>query len=284
MSIGEIREGSEINAETPIEEVQRYLVIEAQNALSQPNFENRNNLMGRAVGEESGLLAAKSVNNPEATDKLISIFTQASEESGQKFSGAFDENGVKIGGKDKEYKEAMNAAGGVALEHLPEALGAAGIEVDIRKLLKEATFDDVLRVTAEQLGQEAPEGLKPKDVKKSLHETAKGDYFEDQIDSLPFGKEGQEPLGDEDKKALDVAVRLANATWKAGQVHRAAWEGNDSRIDPNKRDAFNPFDLLKKAQYEGEIKKGRTPEEALTRVALEVYKDVLQYKPLVEKK
>ena len=275
----------EKTVESSPEELQQFLVSEAKDALEMSiTFEGRNDRMAKAVGQESGLLAAKSVNKPEAADRLVGIFTQASVESGQTFAPAFDEAGRQVEGKDKEYKGAMNAAGEVALRHLPEALQAAGIEgVDINELLGGATFDDILKVTAEQLGVEVPDGMKSAEIKKSLHESAKGDYFEDQIDSLPFGKKGAE-LSDQEKQALDISVRLANATWKVGQVHRAAWEGNNSRIDPAKREAFNPFDLLKKTQYEGEIKKGRTLQEALARVALEVYKDVLQYKPLVEKK
>lgn len=275
----EIQSQSEPTIESSPEQLQAYLVSEASNALGQFTFEARNTRMAKAVGLESALLTATSVGKPEAVDQLKDVFTLAAEESGKTFSGAFDEAGNKIAGKDEDYKKAMKTAGTVALKHLPDALKAAGIDADIRSLLRDATFDDVLRVTARELGQPVPQGLTPDQIKQSLHETAKGDYFEDKIDSLPFG--GETPLTEQQEQALDVAVRLANATWKAGQVHRAAWEGNDGRISPEKREAFNPFDLLKKTQYERVVQEGKQPQEALTRVGLEVYKDVLQYKPLV---
>jgi len=74
--------------------------------------------------------------------------------------------------------------------------------------------------------------------------------------------------------ALDVAVRLFNATWKTGQVHVAVSEGKDDRINPQVREAFNPYDLLKMAQYERLIAEGYTADDAVLRVAFEVWKDV----------
>lgn len=242
-------------------------------------FDARNSRMAKAVGTESSILAAKSIGNPEAADRLRDIFTQAAGESGQTFAGAFDESGKKLEDKSEEYNKAMGAAGEAALRHLPAALEAANINVDIRTLLNDASFNDVVRVTARELGQPAPEHLDPEQVKHSLHETAKGDYFEDQIDTLPFSDKA--PLSEQEEKALDLAVRMANTTWKVGQVHRAAWEGNDSRIDPSKREVFNPFDLLKKTQFDRVVQEGKSPQDALTRVGLEVHKDVIQYKPLV---
>lgn len=275
----ETLQASEPTIESSPEQLQSYLVTEAKDALGQFTFEARNDRMTKAVGLESALLTAKSIGRPEVADQLRNIFTQAGKESGQTFSGAFDETGKKVEGKDEIYNKAMKAAGEVALRHLPAALEAAGVNVDFHSLLRDATFHDVLRVTARELGQPAPEGLTPDQTKKSLHETAKGDYFEDQIDSLPFAERAS--LSEQEEQALDVAVRLANVTWKVGQVHRAAWEGNDGRINPAKREAFNPFDLLKKTQYDRVVEEGRQPQEALIRVGLEVYKDVLQYKPLV---
>ena len=271
---------AEPTIESSPEQLQGYLVAEAKSALNWFTFDARNACMAKAIGLESALLTAKSIGKPEAAGQLRDIFTQAGEESGQTFSEAFDGTGKKVEGKDEAYNKAMNAAGEVALRHLPAALEAAGINVDVHGLLRDATFDDVLRVTARELGQLAPEGLTPDQIKKSLHETAKGDYFENQIDSLPFS-ENKTHLSEQDEQALDVAVRLANSTWKVGQVHRAAWEGNDGRINPDKREVFNPFDLLKKIQYDRVVQEGRQPQEALIKVGLEVYKDVLQYKPLV---
>ncbi|OGH10351.1 MAG: hypothetical protein A2857_05570 [Candidatus Levybacteria bacterium RIFCSPHIGHO2_01_FULL_36_15] len=273
---------SEPTVETPLEDIQGYLVDEAKSALGQFTFDARNSRMAKAVGLESAILAAKSTGHVDAADRLRDIFTQASEEAGSTFSGAFDETGRKLEDKNDIYNSAMSAAGQVALRHLPAALEAIGSNVDVQTLLRDTDFNDVLRLTARELGQPVPQGLTPEEVKRSLHETAKGDYFEDQIDTLPFSDKPQLTKQQEQtEQTLDMAVRLANATWKVGQVHRAAWEGNDGRINPAKREAFNPFDLLKKEQYNRVVKEGRSPQDALVRVGLEVYKDVIQYKPLV---
>lgn len=276
---GESLAVSEPTVESSNEQMQAYLVTEAKSALSQFTFKSRNERMAKAVGKESALLTAKSIGQAEVSGRLEEIFTYAATESGQAFSGAFDELGKKLEDRGDDYNRAMNVAGEVALRHLPAALETCGINVDIQSLLGNADYNDVLRITARQLGQPAPEGLTPEQIKQSLHETAKGDYFESQIDTLPFTD--KQPLTQQEEQALDIAVRLANATWKVGQVHRAAWEGNDGRVNPTKREAFNPFDLLKKTQFDRVTQEGRSPQEALVRVGLEVYKDVIQYKPLV---
>lgn len=276
---GESLAVSEPISESSNEQMQAYLVTEAKSALNQFTFEARNGKMAKAVGKESALLAAKSIGQPEVAEKLEEVFAQAATESGQTFAGAYDETGRKLEEKSDKYNKAMNAAGEIALRNLPAALGASGINVDIQSVLRNTDYNDVLRLTARELGQPIPQGLSPDQIKQSLHETAKGDYFEGQIDSLPFTD--KQPLTEQEEKGLDIAVRLANATWKVGQVHRAAWEGNDGRINPAKREAFNPFDLLKKTQFDRVTQEGRSPQEALVRVGLEVYKDVIQYKPLV---
>ena len=38
-------------------------------------------------------------------------------------------------------------------------------------------------------------------------------------------------VNEDEYVVLELAMRLANATWKAGQVHRAVWENNRDRID-----------------------------------------------------
>lgn len=183
----------------------------------------------------------------------------------------------------------MKVAGGVALAHLPNVLRVTGINIgdiegiegDPRILFNTATFDDVIRLTARQLGVGAPTQLKAAAVRESLHQTvAADDYFVDHIDSLPITN--NEPLQRDLEQTLDLGVRLANATWKVGQVHRAAWEGNDGRIDPTQREVFNPYDLLKHDQYVRLLGEGRTPDEALLRVAFEVWKDLDQLRTTIK--
>ena len=277
--------GKETRKMPDVKNLQEQLVAEAHRALVEVDFNSRNEIMTEAVAEETSLLTAESIGKPEIATELELVFNSACREAGQAFAIAFDERGSKIEGTDAEYKVAMAEAGKVAYEHLQKALEVCGLATEsVDTLLKEATFDDILRLTAEQLEEPLPESkdLVPDQIKKSLHKSAAGDYYEKKIDSIPFA-DGISNIEDDDKrKVIDVATRLANATWKVGQVHRSAWEGNDSRIDPNKRDAFNPNDLLKTQLYEGEIAKGLTPEEALIRVAFEVYKDVLQFQKVIK--
>lgn len=268
----------EPTARSLLVDIQRYLTSEAKSALKAPTFTARNNRMAKAVSLESSVLTAKSIGNDELAQPFEQVFSIATLEAGQAFAGAFDELGNPVQEQSEAYQEAIKAAGGIAYKHIPEALTLAGIEVDIDDVLRKSDFGDIVRLAAIELGVNAPQELNPATVIQSLHETAAGDYFESKIDSLPFSD--KQPLTEAEQKALDIAVRLANATWKVGQVHRAAWEGNDSRIDPAKREAFNPFDLLKHEQYQ-RVSKEKSPEDALYRVGLEVYKDKLQYESLV---
>ena len=62
-------------------------------------------------------------------------------------------------------------------------------------------------------------------------------------------------------------ARVANCTWKSGQVHRAAWDGNTSRIDPDKRGGvYNPFDFLKAEKFHN--------AESFALTVFEIYKDL----------
>lgn len=290
---------------TRLEEVQKFLVDGADVALKQPSFALRNEEMAKDVGIVDGLGAAKSTRAIENLPQLESVFIKAAEEAGQKFAPAFDEAGKPIKENEGQYKQAMNAAGEVALNHLPDAVKAVGVQVysesadkmidvsadQIKDSLRRADFKDVLEYTSYEIIRNFPRDTvdaarqtldySQNTIKEILHETAKGDYFEDRIDSIPIN-ETREAQTESDQQILDTAIRLANATWKVGQVHRAAWEGNTSRIDPNKRGGvFNPFDLLKRQQFEGYKAQGLSDEKAMIRTAFEVYKDIDQYKPLV---
>ena len=87
---------------------------------------------------------------------------------------------------------------------------------------------------------------------------------------------GAQPLDTKGQDSLEMGLRLANATWKSGQVHRAAWEGNDGRINPEKRVAYNPYDVLKTNMFNDELGKTKDPNLAFGRVVFEVYKDLIQ--------
>ncbi len=259
---------------------QDYLVRHAHAALESSSFAERNSEMATAVADEASILAADSIRQSGATVDALGLrnaFYAATVEAGQAFSAAFNERGKALPGNLLAYVTAMNATGDIALAHLPDALRAAGVRdiEDPRVLLNAISFDDVVRLTASQLGADSVSmDLRPEAVQAALHETLPADnYFADLIDALPLSDRA--PLAPEAERALDIAVRLANATWKVGEVHRAAQEGNDRRIDPAQREAFNPYDVSKHEQYARLIQEGRAPEEAVLRVAFEVWKNVI---------
>ena len=108
------------------------------------------------------------------------------------------------------------------------------------------------------------------------------------------------PLTDDGKKAFELAVRLANAAWKTSQIHRVVWErekaiqkrvlgGNTNpltveeeiagmdRIRPwGKNEAFNPYDVWLKMLHQQTDRKSSDGLHAVSRVAFEIWKDVLK--------
>jgi hypothetical protein len=224
--------------------------------------------MSGAVAAEAAVLTAHSLKGANTNQvALLQAFNAATEEAGRAFESSFTPEGKKIADQEPAYKAAQKVAGGVALDHLPEALHAADIEqIDGQIVVDKVIFEDVVRLTARQLNTDAPNMMSTQAMRDSLHQTVDtSDYFADKIDTLPRPEREYLPIS-----------RLANATWAVGQVHRAAWEGNDNRIDPIQREAFNPYDLLKQQQYQRLLDEGRTSDEAVVRVAFEVWKDVDQ--------
>lgn len=254
------------------------LRLGAQIALEQPAFASRTEEMARIVGWESSTLAAEATGL--RSYNLQPIFTDAARDAAHAFATVFDVDGNKIVPEDAgAYRTAQDAAGRVALEHLPNLLATLELKgMDAGELVERATFNDALGVAGSILVQRFvhPE---PETVKRVLTETVdETDFFRDRIDDLslrqPSPESALDPVDWDRLEALEFSVRLANATWKAGQVHRAVWEGNTSRIDPVQREAFNPYDLLLRLQYDRLLEAGRPADEALIRVAFEVYKDI----------
>lgn len=266
-----------------IVDLQGHLVAEAHQAFAAESFDDRNRRMALAVTDEAAALAGESLARSGAmvdTDAMRSAFYVATLDAGQAFAGAFNTDGSPQPDNKDAISAAQNAAGVAALRQLPGALNAAAIDVaEPQALLNTMTFQDVVRLTAAQLAVPAPTNLEPQAVQLSLQgdasrpgTVATDDYFYAGISKLPL--EETAPLTMDAERALDVAVRLFNATWKTGQVHVAVNEGKDDRINPQVREAFNPYDLLKTTQYQRLIAEGHTTDDATLRVAFEVWKDV----------
>jgi hypothetical protein len=265
--------------------VQGYLAHHAHQALGADSFGLRSQQMAHAVAEEASSLAGDSLRQSGTVvdpDALRNTFLYAGLEAGEVFDVAFNADGTPCEDNKADIRAGQKAAGGAALRHLPEVLKAAGVDIsDPQALLNTMTFQDVVRLTADQLQVEAPADMSADVVRRSLKgdRTQPGtvptdDYFYDKIGTLPLADLA--PLTMRAEQALDLAVRLFNATWKVGQVHVAANEGRDDRINPDKREAFNPYDLLKITQYQRLLAEGRNAEDAVLRVAFEVWKDFAQ--------
>lgn len=262
---------------------QHKLVDGAATALKANTFEGRNEKMASVVGEVSTAGSADRV-------KAKAVFETAAREAGETFSSAFTKDGKKIEQNEDAYNKAMKAAGGVAAKHLSDLFPGMS-KLEITSILQRATFSETLDLVAMRIAgtTEATAQVKAgsaKEIRETLHTIAKGDYFEENIDSMPI--KGKAKFTGEELAVLDMATRLANATWMVGQVHRAAWEGSTGRIDPAVREAFNPYDLLMTTQFNRQFSEAKgqglsdaeARKQAVTRVAFEVWKDVHQYQHL----
>jgi len=258
------------------------LVAAAKTALAAPTFEARNAGHAEAVGKEGAILAAHALGM--SMDLLGPLFKDAALKAGDAFKGAFTVDGQKIAEKEKDtFKPAMSAAGGIAYEALKTLDKNAGLVID------RTNINDISKIVAGQLGFETKlSGEAIKDLISSMKDTLlKDDYFKDKIDGIPLSLSsmtGGKDLSEKDLKTLELGIRLANTTWKSGQVHRAAWEGNDGRVNPEVRTAYNPFDQLKGQMFNETLaaltKDGTPPAQArdlaFARVVFEVYKDLDQ--------
>lgn len=281
--------------------LQTQLASKAKVALKKGTFGSRNRYHAKSIGFESGLAAAKAAGVTDATTlrRVTKVFTSASLKSGLTFRRAFTKTGAKVGANEPVYKKAMNAAGPVAsqaLVRLAFALNKQGrlnktkkqaIKREVKSMLNGARVEDLAAMVAKDLGLKVKvtgaevvknvQGLIPKD-----------DWAYGDIAKMKVRAKGEKSLGKSQLALLNAGIRLANATWKAGQVHRAAWEGNDSRVSPSQRGGvYNPYDVLKvqmfNETYNAQLKKGGTKQAAqkvaLSRVVFEVFKDLKQLTP-----
>ena len=279
-------------------ELQKNLFSSAISAYNTHDFQERGSTMATAVSQEAANLAAIAIGEPLRADELFKVFLEATKKAAGLFEPCFTSEGMPIKEKGADYKNAIKSAGKVALEYLPEALDLLLTNDDrallkrdeIIRIVKSATLDDMVEIATETLKRwgvlsdesikalnEELRNLSPKEIKRRLGEIIpKDDYFYQQIPDITFRKETNiERCPIEKIIILDMGIRLANATWKVDQVHRAAWEGSTERIDPTKRGGvFNPYDLLQITKFKKSLEEGRSPEDAILRVAFELWKDM----------
>lgn len=72
-----------------------------------------------------------------------------------------------------------------------------------------------------------------------------------------------------------LALLCAHTTWEAAQTHRAAYDGKPDRVMKDRRDQnCRPLPDYIRFIYEKFTAEGKTPEEAVLRIAYELYKDL----------
>lgn len=264
-----------------------HLVGGARDALVAQSFSQRTQMMADVVGDEGGLLAARSAGLPvEDAPKVQQVFREAARMAGRAFGKAFDADGNKRPDREAAYKSAMSEAGKWAFDGIDDLSRAMGGDAGFRssdseRIVKGARLEDVAAIVANDLG--LPESVTQMDgaaLKAMIADVVPSDdYFHKDIAGMPVRAADDDPLSEQDQRVLSMGIRLANATWKSGQVHRAAWEGKDDRINPGKRTAFNTFDALKGNMFEqatGGDTSVKAQREGFARVVFEVYKDLLQ--------
>ncbi len=244
----------------------------AKQAIRCQSFIARNTLFSVEAGKMNYGFALKSLFPGQELPSLQEVFVAAAKEAGQLFRKVFNDSGNKMEGPlvGKGYKDSVNDAGPIALKYLSAALRAAEIEgIDNPEaLVANATFTDALAIAAKMLDVEMPHALTKESVVEMLNRVCpQDDYFYGEIDHLTLGPKRENPL---EQDMLELGVRLAHNTWLATQVHRAAYEGNEDRINSSE---FAPLDLYVKGVYEEHKPNG--PEAQLSMVGLAVWKDIL---------
>lgn len=270
-------------------EFQGYLDAHAHHALACTSSE-RTDEMASTVADIASVLAADSLRREGATVDSLALraaFYDAAARAGEAFAPVFNADGTQVLANEKQYKAAMKALRPIAHRHLEAAFKAAGIE-DVgnpQTYMAKLTFADAMRYAAQQLGTESTiaalhaQFSTDEGIKQALHQVFAGDAFEKNIEDISLV---ENDMRNNERQAFGLVVRMANATWMAGEAQKAAWEGKDTRIDHNQRNEFNPYDLFLRldadAQYNSSIAAGLTPEQAsahaLLRAAYDVYKDV----------
>jgi hypothetical protein len=247
--------------------LRKQLVNEARSALQSTSFQERNEQHARSVAQEGAELAtAAGLGGGE----LLEVFHSAALEAGAVFATAFSEEGERKAGREGEYKNAVSAAGPIAYRHW------AGQRVNAPAVVTRARASDLALMLAKSLGV-AVEVTEP-ELLAGIRKVVPSDDSSEEIAKIP--KAEGPLLSGEDRATLALGLRLAHATWKAGQVHRAAWEGDDRRVNSEKRIDFLPYDAFLARKYEEGFRAHRrqadAPTLALCGVVFEVYKDLLE--------
>lgn len=203
-------------------------------------FSWRNQVHARAVADEASvlLLHAAQVADLGVLSKVHTTIEQACRDAGDRFLP---------GGKGaSDAPKAARARIGELLHVFYPQMDVEACQHYAEDLLRRSTIDDIADLMSSnfrrQRVSEQGQGL----ITKLKEVVPKDDYFYQNIDTLPI-RSGPAGFNDLELRDLGTLLRLYNATWKQGQVHRVVNKGNKdwSRTSPFERGAvYNPYDLL----------------------------------------
>lgn len=151
----------------------------------------------------------------------------------------------------------------LALSSVPVQVHSAPTETILNTLHRVVPTDDYFRSVLEQ--------------QRTFMETGTG------MERLPIQRGDRTVLSAKEQQYLDLVIRFASSTWRVSQPHRARHDGKTDRIDPEKRYfVFNPLNIMMLKQYEQHVRTMQSSEDAVYRVAWELWKDVESYRSASE--
>lgn len=288
--------------------------LSAETSAKEPDFEARNREAARGIAAVEAADAVREVlhgqDDARVTD-MFQVMFLAAQDSGERYSKLFNEDGTPKTDKAAQYGDAHSYAGDRARQFLPLLVNAArirdasGTEMDqerVDQIAQSISFTDSLAITAAQMGITLPEGLTNAQAAAMLEKiVGPDDVFRtngtlksltDQLAVSPNSPITLLEMPEDERAVKDLALRLAHTTWAETQVAaRVPWEvatkGGSDRLQ---RANFNPSGVYQTEMYKDflsqrtqptpEYPEGKpvyTPAEALMKVAYEVHKDAAQY-------
>lgn len=297
------KEGNDIDFLGDVKQARYLLRVEACKSYDSKNFDEANQIMSLLVENTLGKEAIKSmkISDDADKDKISKVFHNAALEVVNGFRVSFDNEANYLGERETEFWKACDQEGPVAKKYLKIILNDLNKEKillnRVDSVINNVYVEDAIKLSIQTLelnnifDKEKTVGMENellnlcKNDKLVREIFAKvvptNDYYYDRIyreektnDESVLKFNNGKAHDEDDLRVIDLATRLANATWLAAQRHCAKKDGNMDRIDPNKRGGvFNTPDYRHIQQYKEAIGSGLSKKEAVMRVVFELSKD-----------
>lgn len=262
-------------------------------AAAEPTFEARNQRMADVLARMNAYLVVEPLvpadgQRTTVTSDVRRALRAAALATGERFSPAFDAEGRPIKSQEGAFKAAVSDASLVAWDSAQATARALGPSLPggpdaLRSVVERATAADVAEVVARRLGLRLSpaEGVA---LRSGLNQVVpEGDYFREPLSKVGVERGLKTPA---ELATLEVALRLANHTWQASQVHRAAVPGQEHRILADKQPNFRPFEGMMRTLFAQTfsdltakgVDTAKAERLAAARVVAEVTKDLLEMK------